>query len=867
MKYLYKITAMKILIKTLIICLLISGNTYCKEIGVVGFVIGNAYNQDGKKLNVGDPIFFGDTINTDEGGKSQILFIDQTVMTVGAKTELTIDEFVFDAENTDGKLLSTIKAGSVKILTGKISEKNPENLVIETPAGTIGTRGTEFKAAVDPETSKSKILLIGPGPKNSLGLRPGAVEVSNAAGSVTLDKPYLFTEVNQNTAPRQPVIVPQVELQKFQELEVEPDAPVTENQDENEETQLAENNQEEIDEIKAIVKAEIFGENEDLGDLVLDTLVTALAKDDGGITAQLLGKSFINSGGIIPRALIPDDVKDQLPEGVDLNSPEADAFFADELQNEIEKVMLVSARVEDVDFVPTQFNQFNAGFDDIKVPMFNDQTGDVVFLDMGDIDFKPQFANFPQGNFDFGETVLPEQLILRGQNEIAIDLEKGQFFEQEIDPQMEALNRRFEAAIGSGASSEEFDQIVFEMDNVMFEANQIAPKFEVAAIQNQFGNDFKLDAFTNEEFVQTRESFIFDTNEYSQNWKEADDQGLAPIFQLDGSVSLVEKDQAALAWQEVDQQYEQQFSLEFPEIFQAEKRAEDLAFKADQEASKLYSEIDKAIAAGASRDEVNKLYEDADNKLNEIYTEVDQANKQVEQAQVKTEVIELATAEIITKGNLDKFNFNKLGLIPGRIPGLIPESVPENYNIGTTTYADLNTKSSGTETFTGRSTTLYIDSAGTNAADAVDNPGDVAGSFTPTHTINYSTRTVTQGVEAVDVQLGRSSARDFTISEDQTYTTRTTGNVTPASSFSVNSSGSVTNIEKSLTGNISTAVPTNGYADTSRGTNDYFVTVESNFDNLSGKSFADSVKTTVTAQTTDTRGANKASGTTTNGRD
>ena len=128
---------------------------------------------------------------------------------------MTIDEFIFDPESADGKLLSTIKSGSVKILTGKISEKNPENLVVETPAGTIGTRGTEFKAAVDPNTTKSKILLIGPGPKNSLGLRPGAVEVSNAAGTVLLDKPYLFTEVNQNTAPRQPVIVSQNELKKL----------------------------------------------------------------------------------------------------------------------------------------------------------------------------------------------------------------------------------------------------------------------------------------------------------------------------------------------------------------------------------------------------------------------------------------------------------------------------------------------------------------------------------------------------------------------------------------------------------------------------------------------------------------------------
>ena len=45
-------------------------------------------------------------------------------------------------------------------------------------------------------------------------------------------------------------------------------------------------------------------------------------------------------------------------------------------------------------------------------------------------------------------------------------------------------------------------------------------------------------------------SFIFDTNEYSRNWNEADNQGLVPIFQLDGSVTFVEEDQAELAWQE-----------------------------------------------------------------------------------------------------------------------------------------------------------------------------------------------------------------------------------------------------------------------------------------------------------------------------
>ena len=906
MKNIYKASKMKFLTKITAILLLFSNVSYSSEIGIIGFVIGDAFNQDGKKLNVGDPIYFGDTITTNEGGKSQILFVDQTVMTVGSNTELTIDEFVYDAENTDGKLLSTIKSGSVKILTGKISEKNPENLVVETPAGTIGTRGTEFKAAVDPETSKSKILLIGPGPKNSLGLRPGAVEVSNAAGTVLLDKPYLFTEVNQNTAPRQPVIVPQTELKKFQELEIEPDATVTENNQQDEETQLAQNEEE----IKELIKAEIFNEDEDLGDLVLDTLVTALAKDDGGITAQLLGKSFLNSGNVIPRALIPDDVKEQLPEGVDINSPEADAFFASELQNELEKVMLVSARIEDVEFVPTEFNQFNAGFNDIKVPIFNDETGDVVFLEMGDIDFKPQFSGVPLNNLDFGEPTIPEQIFLKGRDTIAIDLEKGRFFEQEIDPQMDALNQRFETLLASGASPQELDEVVFEMDRVMFEANEAAQAFEVNAFQNQFGNDFKLDVFSNEEFIQTKESFIFDTNQYSNEWKEATQVGLVPIFELDGSVSRFEKDQADIEWQVRDNQYEQQFAEQFPEIYQAEKKAEEIAIQAEQERKIIATRLNEAKESGASDEVLKEITNLAIAQKEKSQLEVAQALEEIKVAQIKTQVIEIGASEILARetGDInidgskkDEVKIDEVKITPDKkieiekkvvsLPTRPTREIPSfekalggyldfrygflpppdflikddvnTFTIGTTSYADLNTRSSGSDTYTGTSTTLYVDSAGSNAASAVGTVGNVAGSFTPTHTINFSTRTITQGMTA-KVQIGQAGSRSFTIDKDLDYSSGS-GNVTPASSFSVNSSGTVTDVANSLTGDISTTVPSSGYAD---GTNaNYFVTVESNFQNQSGRSFADTVDTTFTVQTVDGSDTNKVSGTSSNGRD
>ena len=192
------------------------------------------------------------------------------------------------------------------------------------------------------------------------------------------------------------------------------------------------------------------------------------------------------------------------------------------------------------------------------------------------------------------------------------------------------------------------------------------------------------------------------------------------------------------------------------------------------------------------------------------------------------------------------------------------ESDRSTFATGTTTYADLNTRSTGTDTYTGTTTRLTVQSAGSNAASAVDSVGEVAGSFTPTHTIDFSNRTINQGITA-KVQIGQAGSRSFTIDKDINYTSSTSGNVTPASSFSVNSSGTVTDVASSATGNISTTVPSSGYADGASA--NYFVTVESNFQNQSGVSFADTVDTTLTVQTVDGSDTNKVSGTASNGRD
>ena len=155
----------------IILILLLPSKLFAQKqvIGTVTLAIGEVKTNDNRTLSAGDPIYFNDTVIAGDNSKSQIILLDETVMMIGAGTELIIDEFVFNPEDFEGKITTTIKQGSIKVLSGKISETNPEDLVVKTPAGNIGTRGTEFQALVDEEDGDSKILLIGPGPNNTLG--------------------------------------------------------------------------------------------------------------------------------------------------------------------------------------------------------------------------------------------------------------------------------------------------------------------------------------------------------------------------------------------------------------------------------------------------------------------------------------------------------------------------------------------------------------------------------------------------------------------------------------------------------------------------------------------------------------------------
>ena len=101
-----------LLISSLIFLSTISFVIANEFIGVVAVGIGDISNQKNEKLITGSKIYFGDTIMVKEKSNAQILLLDETALTIGEKTELTIDDFVYDPQTKVGKIVSNIKVGT-----------------------------------------------------------------------------------------------------------------------------------------------------------------------------------------------------------------------------------------------------------------------------------------------------------------------------------------------------------------------------------------------------------------------------------------------------------------------------------------------------------------------------------------------------------------------------------------------------------------------------------------------------------------------------------------------------------------------------------------------------------------------------------
>ena len=121
-------------------------------IGYVKTVSGEASVATGGKAvpaQVGTPLYQGSRLKTGAKSSLGITFRDETMMSFGANTELTVDEYLYAPSEGKLKLASNLARGSMNYLSGVIAKLKPDAVAVTTPSGIIGVRGTQFLALVD----------------------------------------------------------------------------------------------------------------------------------------------------------------------------------------------------------------------------------------------------------------------------------------------------------------------------------------------------------------------------------------------------------------------------------------------------------------------------------------------------------------------------------------------------------------------------------------------------------------------------------------------------------------------------------------------------------------------------------------------
>jgi len=113
-----------------------------------------------RQVVIGQDVVHNERITTGPSGQTQLLFLDQSSLTVGENADLTIDDFVFDPSTSTGKLAMSATKGVLRYVGGALS-KNANAVSLVTPSGTLGIRGAVVLAWLTPTGQLDVVLLYG----------------------------------------------------------------------------------------------------------------------------------------------------------------------------------------------------------------------------------------------------------------------------------------------------------------------------------------------------------------------------------------------------------------------------------------------------------------------------------------------------------------------------------------------------------------------------------------------------------------------------------------------------------------------------------------------------------------------------------
>jgi len=166
------------------------------KIGVASVVTNSVEGSSPpRSLAVGNDVFSRERIRTGAASAAQLLFLDSTSVNVGARSEITLDRFVYNPSRGAGNVVLSASKGAFRFITGS---QNPSNYSIKTPVATIGVRGTivDVRTGVVSGVNTTIVTLV-----------EGRVVITTLTGqTLVLDRPGTSYIIKSNGTVQGPLV-------------------------------------------------------------------------------------------------------------------------------------------------------------------------------------------------------------------------------------------------------------------------------------------------------------------------------------------------------------------------------------------------------------------------------------------------------------------------------------------------------------------------------------------------------------------------------------------------------------------------------------------------------------------------------------
>lgn len=98
---------------------------------------------------VGMRVLASDTVRTGADGTVGITMADDSLLSAGPDSVLSLDRYDFDPTTHQGRFDATLNKGTLAVVSGRMAKQSPEAMTVRTPAAVLGVRGTTFVVSAD----------------------------------------------------------------------------------------------------------------------------------------------------------------------------------------------------------------------------------------------------------------------------------------------------------------------------------------------------------------------------------------------------------------------------------------------------------------------------------------------------------------------------------------------------------------------------------------------------------------------------------------------------------------------------------------------------------------------------------------------